>query len=225
MPSSVPKNIPEKSRILIVDDFPVVRRGLAQMINHEPDLLVCCEAGNVAEAIEELRDEQPHLAIVDVSLDGVSGLGLVKTIKARFPLVPVLVMSMHDETLYAERALRIGAKGYIMKREQPADVINAIRQVLRGNIYVSDKMRSKMLQQLIDHQPATADSPVAGLSDMELEVLRLIGRGSSSREIAVALSRSIKTIEGHRANIKDKLRLQSGNDLIRFAAQWIELAD
>lgn len=214
-----------KSRILIVDDHPLVRQGIAQLVNLQADLQVCGEAGNADEATEAIRNCRPDLVIVDISLEGISGIELIKIIKAKNAHLPMLVMSMHDESLYAERALRAGARGYIMKQETPATILAAIRQILRGDIHVSDKMRSKMLQRMIDGHPGTAASPMADLSDRELEVLRLIGQGFGTTEIATKMSRSIKTIEAHRANLKQKLQLKTGAELVRHAIQWVGLAD
>lgn len=211
-----------KSRILIVDDHPVVRWGMSQMVNQEADLQICCEAGNEAEALKALASCRHDLAIVDISLQGVSGISLVKSIKAIDAGLPILVMSMHDESIYAERALRAGARGYIMKHEAPDNVLKAIRQTLAGDIYVSDKMRSKLLEQIFDDRAHALDSPVAKLSDTELEVMRLIGRGLSTREISALMNRSVKTIESHRSNIREKLQLKTSLELVRFAARWIE---
>lgn len=225
MLSSNQTGTPSRSRILIVDDHPLVRQGITQLVNQEADLHICCEAENAEEAIESIRNCVPDLVIVDISLEGISGIELVKIIKARNAHLPTLVMSMHDESLYAERALRAGARGYIMKQEAPEKILTAIRQILHGNIYVSDKMRSKILQQLIDGQSHAAASPVADLSDRELEVMRLIGQGFSTAEIAEKMSRSVKTIEAHRGNLKEKLQLKTGAELVHFAIQWVERAD
>lgn len=211
----------KKTQVLIVDDHPIVRQGIAQLIDREDDLHVCCGVGSVEEALEILRRCTPNIVIVDISLAGVSGIELVGAIRARYDGLPVLVMSMHDESLYAERALRAGARGYIMKQEATEKILTAIRQILGGEIYVSDKMRSVMLQRLIRNgdEPQNA-SPVAALTNRELEVLRLIGQGMGTREIARELHRSIKTVEAHRANIKDKLHLKTATELVRFAVQW-----
>lgn len=213
----------EKIKIIIVDDHPIVRQGIALLINQQPDLDVCCEAGSAEEALEMLAKgaDSIRVAIVDLSLGGMSGLELVKTLRARHPEMSVLVMSMHDESLYAERVLRAGARGYIMKQEATEKILTALRQILRGEIYVSDRMRTRMLERLIDNRGEPSESPLASLSDRELEVLRLIGRGMSTGEIARDLCRSVKTIEAHRANIKEKLSLRGGAELVRFAIQWV----
>lgn len=211
-----------KSRILIVDDHPIVRQGIAQLINRESDMHVCCEAGDADQAIEKMKECAHDIAIVDISLTGVSGIELIQMLRQRGYEFPVLVMSMHDESLYAERALRAGARGYIMKQEATEKILTAIRQILHGEIYVSEKMRSRMLQRMIDNRTETNTSPVANLSNRELEILRMIGRGLGTGEIARELKRSVKTIEAHRANIKDKLGLKSAAELVRFAVQWVE---
>jgi DNA-binding NarL/FixJ family response regulator len=217
---------PGKGRVLIVDDHPIVRQGISQLINREADFEVCCEAGDAEQALQALKccdDCSPlDIAIIDMSLPGVSGIELIKAIHADYPGMPVLVMSMHDESLYAERALRAGARGYIMKQEATEKVITALRHIMHGEIYVSDKMRSIILQRIVASPPETPSSPVSCLSDKELEVLRLIGKGLRTSDISVELSRSVKTIEAHRANIKEKLKLSNSTELIRFAVQWLE---
>ncbi len=212
----------KKARIVIVDDHPIVRQGISQLVNQEPDLQICCQAGDMDSALAVMGTCRHDLAIVDISLAGVSGIELIKAVHIKYPDLPVLVMSMHDESLYAERALRAGARGYIMKQEATEKILTALRQILGGEIYVSDRMRSTILQRIIDNRVDLNVSPVAGLSDRELEVLRLMGRGYSTSEIAGELHRSVKTVEAHRANIKEKLGLKTGVELMRFAVQWIE---
>lgn len=212
-----------KTPVMIVDDHPIVRQGIALLINQQQDMEACCEAGSAEEALESLGAKgrsTPDLAVVDLSLGGMSGLDLVKTLRSRFPDLPVLIMSMHDESLYAERVLRAGARGYIMKQEATEKILTAIRQILRGEIYVSDRMRTRMLERLVDNRTDSSESPLACLSDRELEVLRLIGEGLSTGDIARDLHRSVKTIEAHRANIKEKLDLKNAAELVRFAIQW-----
>jgi DNA-binding NarL/FixJ family response regulator len=211
-----------KTRILIVDDHPIVRQGIAQLINRESDLHVCCEAGDADHAMERMKGCEHDIAIVDISLVGASGIELIQMMRQRGYELPILVMSMHDESLYAERALRAGARGYIMKQEATEKILTAIRQILHGEIYVSDKMRSRMLQRLIDNRADTDASPVANLSNRELEILRMVGQGLGTGAIARELKRSVKTIEAHRANIKDKLGLKTAAELVRFAVQWAE---
>lgn len=211
-----------KSRVLVVDDHPIVRQGIAQLINREDDLAVCCEAGDAEQALEELARRPCDIAIVDMSLPGISGIELIKTLRVRHPALPILVISMHDESLYAERALRAGARGYIMKQEATEKVLTAIRRILHGETYVSDRMHAKILQRIIDNRSETPASPVSHLSDKEIEILRLIGMGLGTSDIARELNRSVKTVEAHRANIKEKLDLKTATELVRFAVQWVE---
>lgn len=207
------------ARILIVDDHPIVRQGISSLINREADLHVCCEASDAAEALEACRKCRHDLAIVDLSLAGASGLDLVRQLRARYPTLAVLVMSMHDETVYAERALRLGANGYLMKQEATTTMMTAIRLLLKGELYVSDKMRSRLLQRHL--QGSGESSPISGLTPTEFEILHLIGNGHGTSEIAQRMKRSVKTIESHRANIKKKLQLASGNELMVFAINWV----
>lgn len=208
-----------KARILIVDDHPIVRQGIALLINREPDLHACSEADDAEQAIAANLASPHDLAIVDLSLAGTSGLDLVKQLRLKFPELLILVMSMHDETLYAERALHLGAHGYLMKQEATTTMLTALRQILHGELYVSNRMRSRILQQRT--QGASRPSPVSSLTASEFEVLHLLGMGLATSEIADKLNRSIKTIESHRANIRKKLDLRSGNELVLFAIQWV----
>ncbi len=209
----------QPARIFIVDDHPLVRSGFHQLIAGEPDLSVCCEAGTVAEALEQLAVHDPDLAIVDISLPDGNGLELIKRMRARAPWVRVLVASMHDEDLLAERALRAGAMGYINKQEAAAMVIGAIRQILKGKIYVSEHVTER-LRGVADTGEEPHSSPVEFLSNRELEVFDLIGRGLGTGDIAERLHLSVKTIETYRANIKKKLKLRSAAELSRSAIQW-----
>jgi DNA-binding NarL/FixJ family response regulator len=210
-------------RILIVDDHPMMRQGLAQLINTEPDLTVCCEADTARQAFEAIRQGQPDLALVDISLPDKNGLELIKDIHAMYPLLPLLVVSMHDESLYAERVLRAGGRGYVMKQEGGKVLMQAIRQVLAGQIYVSDKMSARILETFSGGRRNVGSSPVGRLTDREFGIFELIGQGKGTREIAEYLHLSIKTIEVHRANIKKKLRISSATDLVRYAVRWSEL--
>ena len=210
----------QPARIFIVDDHPLVRSGFHQLIAGEPDLSVCCEAGSVAEALEQLTVHEPDLAIVDISLPDGNGLDLIKRMRARAPHMGVLVASMHDEDLLAERALRAGAMGYINKQEAAEQVIGAIRQILKGRIYVSEAVAERLLRSVADHGGDVQHSPVEFLSDRELEVFDLIGRGLGTGDIAERLHLSVKTIETYRANIKKKLRLKTAAELSRSAIQW-----
>ncbi|MCO6414131.1 MAG: response regulator transcription factor [Thiogranum sp.] len=206
--------------VLIVDDHPLVRAGLRQLIADEPDLVVCGEAASVQEAIKLLDSCTPAVAIVDISLADGSGLELIRRMHARAPGIRILVASMHDESLFAERALRAGATGYINKQEAAAKVIEALRQVLRGKIYLSQKMTEVLLRNATGVRERQTTSSIESLSNRELEVFELIGRGLSTCKIAEKLHLSIKTIETHRANIKKKLGLGNGNELALKAMQW-----
>jgi DNA-binding NarL/FixJ family response regulator len=212
-----------KTRIFLVDDHPIVRRGLAQLINHEEDLVVCGEAANARGAIELLHEAKPDFLIVDISLKGgMDGIELIKTIRTKNAGLPILVVSMHDESLYAERALRAGAMGYIMKQEGTEKMISAIRRILEGRVYVSDEIDSRMLQQVVRGQPNKPVSPLELLSDRELEIFGLLGRGVSSRMIAESLFLSVKTVDSYRANIKEKLKFKNGIELLQHALQWVD---
>lgn len=211
---------PHKLKVFLVDDHPIVRQGLAQMINREPDLTVCGEAQEAASVLQAISTERPDILIVDISLVGPDGLELVKNIRLRYSSLPVLILSMHDESIYAERALRAGANGYIMKHEAAERVLVAIRQVLNREIYVSERVASRILHHYITGSPAAGQSPLADLSDRELEVFRLIGEGHSTRAIAEELHLSVKTVESHQAHIKDKLSLKNGRELVQHAIQW-----
>lgn len=204
-----------KARILVVDDHPVVRQGVVMLINREPDLLACCEVADVNGAMEANRSCPHDLAVVDLSLGGASGLDLIKKLRAEFPDLFILMMSMHDEGIYAEQALRAGAHGYLMKQVATDTMLYAIRQILKGELYVSDQMRSRMLQQMVHGQ--TRESPISCLTPSEFEVMHLIGLGLGTAEISQKLNRSVKTIESHRANIRKKLNLKNGNELVKFA--------
>jgi DNA-binding NarL/FixJ family response regulator len=213
---------PVRSKVLLVDDHPIVRQGLAQLINEEADLLVCGQAEDTPQALKAVAELSPDVAVVDISLKDRSGIDVIKEIHGIKPNLPVLVLSMHDENLQAERALRAGARGYIMKQEATAKVLTAIRRVLKGDIYLSDKMATRMLHQLVDARSAPATtSPLQTLTNRELEVFTLIGQGIGPRDIAERLSLSVKTVEAHREHIKSKLNLKSGNELIRHAMQYV----
>jgi len=212
----------ERRRVFIVDDHPIVRQGLAQMLNQEMDFLVCGEAEDAQHALEAIAALQPDLVLVDLSLKGGSGLDLIRALRARQSALPVLVVSMHDESLYVERVLRAGARGYIMKQEATDTMMYAIRRVLRGDIYVSDKMTTKLLGRFVFDSVAPSASALERLSNRELEVLRLIGDGHNTRHIAAVLHVSIKTVESHRAHIKEKLQLKDTTALVRYAMQWVD---
>jgi DNA-binding NarL/FixJ family response regulator len=219
MPCETRTPISGISRIFIVDDHPVVRQGLALLINREADLAVCGDAEEANSALQKIESLRPHLVVVDISLNGPDGLDLLKNIRLRDPTLPVLILSMLDELLYAERALRAGASGYIMKQEATEQVLVAIRRILGGEIYVSDRIANKMLHRFVGGSPALARSPVAELTDRELEVFRLIGEGHGTRQIAEELRISVKTVESYQAHIKEKLALKNGRELVQRAFQ------
>jgi DNA-binding NarL/FixJ family response regulator len=210
-----------KTRVLLVDDHPILRRGLAQMINLEADMIVCGEAEDSPKAFELAGSANPDVAVIDVCLKGGNGIELVKNLKARFPDLPTLVLSMYDESLYAERALRAGSLGYIMKEEATEQVLVAIRRVLLGEIFLSDKMKAKVLQQLATGKAKQVMSPIEALTDRELEVFRLIGEGHSTRQIAGELHLSIRTVEAYREYIKTKLNLKNSTELVQHAFHWV----
>jgi len=207
-----------KYRIFLIDDHPIVRQGLALFINRESDLIVCGEADGAASAPQAIRDSMPDFIVLDISLDGPDGLDLLKTLRVTYPNLPVLVLSMHDESIYAERALRAGANGYIMKQEATEKVLIAIRNILRGEVYLSDRLTNRMLQQFAHGSVATRD-PVAKLTDRELEVYRLIGAGHATRQIADELHVSTKTVESYQAHIKEKLSLRNARELVQHAIE------
>lgn len=214
--------LPVKARILIVDDHTIVRQGIAQLVNREPDLDVCTEAGDAESALAVLKDTKVDLAIVDISLPGTSGIELVKQIREAHPELPVLVMSMHDESLYSDRAFRAGAKGYVMKQEATEKLLAAIRKILNGGVYVSDRMQTVMVQRFLNSGVDETVSFIDNLTDREFEILRMIGQGLTVAEIAEKLGRSAKTVEAHRANLREKLGLKRAAELARFATQWVE---
>jgi DNA-binding NarL/FixJ family response regulator len=206
-----------KKRVFLVDDHPIVRQGLAQLIDSEPDLAVIGQGEDAYASLKAMRDARPDLALVDISLKDADGLELLKELKAQGAEFPVLILSMHDESLYAERALRAGARGYVMKQEPPDVLLGAIRRVLAGEIYVSPKMGATLLRRMVGSREVNATSPMERLTDRELEVFRLIGAGQSVREIADKLCLSVKTVEAHREHIKEKLSLKTSAELLRFA--------
>jgi DNA-binding NarL/FixJ family response regulator len=206
---------------MLVDDHPIVRRGLKRLIESEPDLEVCGEAASVREARQSIREGLPDAVVADISLRDGDGIELVTDLHAHHPELPVLVLSMHDEAIYAERLLAAGARGYIMKQAAGAEFIAALRKVLGGGLWVSDAVRSRMLARcVVDGRTGPID-PIDRLSNRELQVLQMIGRGLSTREAADSLSLSVKTVESHRQRIKVKLGLATGAQLIRFASAWV----
>jgi len=209
------------AKVLLVDDHPVVRRGLAELINQAPDLEVWAEAETARDAMQAVDTLTPDVAIVDLSLKDASGLELIKDIKAQHPELPVLVLSMHDESLYAERAVRAGARGYVMKEEPPERLMTAIHNVLAGKLHLSENISARIIQKLVGGTTETDGAPLNVLSDRELEVFELIGRGLAMREIADTLHLSVKTVETHRENIKKKLNLHNSHQLHQHAFLWI----
>jgi DNA-binding NarL/FixJ family response regulator len=214
--------MPQKIKILLVDDHPLVREWLTNLLSQQADFQVCGETGQAPEALQFVGALQPDIAIVDLTLAAGSGLELIKDIKAGHPGVALLVLSMHDEMLYAERALRAGAGGYIMKSEATQKVIEAVRAVLGGGVYVSAKVASSLAQKWIGGRKADAALPVAELSDRELEVFQLLGRGYSTRQISEHLHVGFKTVQSYSARIKEKLNLANINELMREAIRWHE---
>lgn len=211
-----------KAKIMLIDDHAMLRHGMAMLINMEPDMEVIAEAGDGNEAIAYLKkNPPPDLISLDVTLKTVSGFEVIKSIHALIPTAPVLFISMHDESVYAERALRAGARGYVMKQEAGDVMLSALRDVLKGNVYLSKQMNEKMLQRFVSGGSATPEDLINTLTPSEFEILHLIGQGRSSQEISDLLCRSIKTIETHRFNIRTKLNLKDGADLIRYATRWI----
>ncbi len=218
-----PKATPSaRRRVLLVDDHPFMRAGLGQLIGGQPDLVVGGEAGNPAEALQALARQRPDLILTDLTMPGRSGLEFIKDLRAAHPEIPILVVSMHDEAVYAERVLRAGARGYIMKEAGGENLLGAIRQVLRGEVYVSHKMSARILEDLSTRRPRGSTSPIERLTDREFEVFQLIGQGKGTREIAAELHLSPKTVDVHRSHLKEKLGLQDATALIRHAVRWVE---
>lgn len=210
----------KKRSILLVDDHPIVLEGLKQLINQQPDLNVCGELADGRATLQTVEKLRPDLAIIDISLKAVNGLDVIKSVKTQYPDLPVLALSMHDEMLYAERALRAGASGYVMKQEATKNLLNAVRWILGGAIYLSEKVTAKLLARMANLKSGATGSALEELSDRELEVFHLIGQGASTRKIAEMLRLSIKTIESHRENIKRKLKLQDAAELVQYAISW-----
>ncbi|MBV8815746.1 MAG: response regulator transcription factor [Verrucomicrobia bacterium] len=212
-------------RVLIVDDHPMTRAGLVYLINHQPDMITCAEAENAGRALDAVRKASPDIVLVDITLPGKSGLELIKDIKAIEPELPMLVISMHDESLYAERSLRAGARGYISKHEGGEKLIDAIRHILAGRIYVSENLAAQILEVFSGVQSAGKRGLVEQLSDREFEVFELLAQGLSSQEIAQRLHLSSKTVDAHRASIKSKLKLKTTSELVAYAARWVGSGD
>jgi DNA-binding NarL/FixJ family response regulator len=215
-----PQRVQARRRIFILDDHPMTRYGLAQLINHEPDLLVCGEAESALQALAALKPARPDLVLADITMPGKSGFEFIKDLQALYPTLPVLVLSMHDEQIYAERVLRAGGRGYIMKNEGGEKVLEAIRQVLKGQVYVSKSMSAALLDAFTRRHSHLGEATLGTLSDREFEVFQLIGQGLSGQQISQRLHLSVKTVGTHRQHIMQKLKLQTGPELIRHAVRW-----
>jgi len=211
-----------KKRIFLVDDHPMVREWLTTHIQHQSDLAVCGEAEDAASALQSIVALKPDVVIVDVSLPRRSGIELIQDIKQMQPNVAVIVLSMHEEMLYAERALRAGARGYIMKRETTEKIVTAIRHVLAGNLYVSDRMKARLAEKFVGGAPSVSESPLGLLSNRELEVFQLLGQGKDTKQIAEELGVNFKTVHAYCARIKEKLKLSRASELLREAVRWEE---
>jgi DNA-binding NarL/FixJ family response regulator len=211
-----------RSRILLVDDHPIVRQGMTQLINREKDLMVCGEAEDARTALDAIDHTKPDVVVIDISLPGPDGIDLIKAIRARHSKLPVLILSMHDESLYAERALRAGANGYLMKQEATTSILAALRHVRTGEIYVSNNIAKRLVKQFIDGPVNPARSAIDNLTDRELEVFSRISEGRSTRQIAKELYLSVKTVESYYANIKRKLSLQTSRELVQYAVCWLQ---
>lgn len=210
----------KKSKIAIIDDHPLVRRGLKSLIEDDLDLEMCGEASTIGGALKVIEESQPDLAVIDISLEDGNGLELVKQVKALHGSLKILVSSMHDESLFAERSLRAGARGYVQKNEATDEVIHAIHRVLSGKVYLSADMADRMLESLTDVESDAEKTPVERLSDRELEVLELVGRGLTASQIGEQLNLSVKTIESYKEHIKHKLNLTNSAEVTRYAVQW-----
>jgi DNA-binding NarL/FixJ family response regulator len=215
-----PQMIAKKCRVLLVDDHPIVRQGLGLLIDREADLSVCGEADGAHTAFHAIATLRPDIVVLDISLSGPDGLDVLKEIRMKTASLPVLILSMHDESIYAERAMRAGANGYIMKQEATEKVLVAIRRILQGEVYLSDRLTNTMLQHYVRGSSPTKKSPLVNLTDRELEVFRLIGEGHSTRQIADELHLSVKTIESYQAHIKEKLALRNARELVQHAIEW-----
>ena len=210
-----------KKKILLVDDHPIFRHGLTELLDRQVDLMVCGHADSAPTALEQMRRLKPDLAILDITLRGTNGIELVKLMKAEAPHLPILVLSMHDESLYALRALKAGALGYVMKADGVQPVLDAIYRALQGKLFVSQRLGEKLIFKAIHASESDSPSPVDRLSDRELEILVMLGRGHSTRSVAKEINLSVKTVETHRAHIKEKLGFADANEMVRFAIDWV----
>jgi len=214
-----------KATVFLVDDHPMVREHLTALLQAEPDLAVCGDAADAPTALSLIARQQPDLVILDLSLRHSNGLELVKSLKDLRPQLPVLVLSMHDEMLYAERSLRAGALGYITKEEATVNILSAVRRVLAGQVYLSERMAGRMMKKMVGGTAEGVASPLELLTDRELEVFQMLGRGLGTRRIAEELRLGIKTVESYRARIKEKLQLTDGNQLLQHAIQWVQAGE
>ncbi len=210
-----------KTRIMIVEDHPIFRLGMKELINQEEDLCICAEADDITSGWEKIQKLKPDMVIVDISLKGRNGIELIRDISRDFKTMPVLVLSMHDESLYAERAFHAGAKGYIMKQSASESIVRAIRCVLGGKTYASEKFMESLLSKFTQGQPEAGGSPVDILTNREMEVLQLMGEGYTTKEVAEKLNLSVKTISTYRERIKEKLNLKNAAELMRYAVSWV----
>ena len=215
-----PQGPVDKKNVFVVDDHAMFRDGLRRLVDIEPDLMVCGDAANAAEAIQGIRQSQPDLVIVDLSLDGTSGIDLIKNIKRDFEDMPVLVVSMHAESLYGDRALRAGAMGYVMKSEPATTVLEAIRKVLGGDVHVSEKMATLVVSKFVQGESDQPPSPLEALSDRELEVFRMLGQGKGTREIADEMNVALPTVSTFKNRIKEKLKMKNSTETTLYALQW-----
>jgi DNA-binding NarL/FixJ family response regulator len=211
-----------RRKLFLVDDHPMTRAGMAQLISKQPDLEICGEAGHPAEALNEMSKRKPDLLLTDLTMPGRGGVEFIKDVLALQPGLSILVVTMHDELVYAERALRAGARGYIMKGAGGENLLLAIRHVLSGQVYLSEQMSAKVLDTLTGRRPRGSTSPIEKLSDREFEIFQLIGQGKSTRDIATQLHLSPKTVDVHRSHIKEKLELKNASALVRQAVRWVE---
>ena len=209
-----------KSTVYIIDDHPLLVQGLSDLINAQPDLEVVGTSGDWTVALKHLQKNEPSIVVLDITLENSNGVEVLKNLKVHFPGLKVLMLSMHDENLYAMRSLKAGAAGYIMKAEATEKVVTAIRKILSGEVYLSDSMAKKMMSQLVGRRKDTGGSPLEDLSDRELEVFQMIGEGLTTRQIAEKLHLSVKTVETHRAHIKEKLNLSNSTELVQHAIHW-----
>ncbi len=209
-----------KNKVLVVDDHPIVRQGLTQLINQESDFVVCGDAGDIPQALNAIEGCKPDIIIVDISLGHTSGIRLIEDLSHNYPELSILALSMHDESIYAERCLKAGAKGYIMKQEPPEKVVSALRKILEGDIYISDKLGTKLLNKFVTKRADSSGSPVELLSNRELEVFQLVGQGLKTRKIAEELNLSVKTVETYIDHIKKKMNFDDSRDLFLHAVQW-----